>query len=84
MGELIGGGEISGMEQNDPKTHSNNKTQSFKQQNTTMDTLLLRFADSRRDIPGWLGAMVSCCISNAHLENWEWGVAKGAIEERPA
>lgn len=31
---------------------------------------------------GWK-AIVSCCISNAHLENWEWGVAKGAIEERP-
>lgn len=54
LGELIGGGEISGMEQNDPKTHSNNKTQNFRQQNTTMDTLLLRLADSRRDLAGWL------------------------------
>ena len=33
VGELIWGGENSGMEQNDPTTHSNNKTEQFKKQN---------------------------------------------------
>lgn len=66
------GGEIRGMEQNDPKTHSNNKTQNLRQHNTTMDTLLLRVADSRRDIPGWLESY--CKLLYFQCPPWKLGM----------